>query len=388
MTATLRHSPCGRLVPIENGGMAFVPDPLPRSLNLSPSLINLLDQASRAVATLSGVGETVPNPNLLIQPFMRREAVLSSRIEGTQASLSDLFRFEASDHHRHPEDVREVSNYVRALQEGLRLLEDLPISGRLANQLHSILMHGVRGGEKRPGQIRTRQVWIGAPGTPVAEARFVPPLAQLVPDALADLERFANEEMHLPPLAQCALLHYQFEAIHPYLDGNGRVGRLLIVLFLCAKQVLPTPLLYLSAYFEADRQEYYDQLSHVSATGDWEEWLNYFLKGVFQQARDALLRIRQLRALHENYRGKLQANRESVNALRLADELFIMPYTTTPRSARMLGLSAAGARRILERLVAQGILAPVEGSWPRLYFAEELLDIIEAESAGEPKTSP
>ncbi len=184
-----------------------------------------------------------------------------------------------------------------------------------------------------------------------------------------------------PPLVQCALLHYQFEAIHPFLDGNGRVGRLLIVLFLCAKGLLRTPLLYLSAYFERDRQEYYDQLLRVSTAGDWNTWLDYFLRGVKEQALDALSRTRQMRALQDRYRSLLQANRESGNALRLVDELLAMPYMTARRAADLLTVSVAGARGILDRLVAQGILKLIQGSWPRLYVARELLDVIQADHA-------
>ena len=383
LVAQLQGSPCGRLVPIGDGHSAFVPDPLPRTLDLGLPLISRLDEASRAVATLSGVGETIPNPNLLISPFMRREAVLSSRIEGTEASLSDLFRYEASDERRPRGDVAEVYNYVRALQHGLRLLDELPICLRLMNQVHSVLMQGVRGEDKRPGELRPRQVWIGAPGTPIEQARFIPPPAQMVRDSIEDLERFANEQSDLPPLVQCALVHYQFEAIHPYLDGNGRVGRLLIVLLLCSKGVLRTPLLYLSSYFEANRQEYYDQLLRVSATGDWAAWLEYFLKGVTEQSLDALFRTRQLRALQDKYRDLLQTRRESSNALRLVDELFALPHMTVPRASRLLGVSAAGARRILDRLGEAGIIQAQREYWPHLYVARELVDVLQAQHSDE-----
>ena len=377
MISQLASSPCGRLVPIGNGNKAFVPDPLPRSRDLPLPLISRLDEASRAVATLAGVGETIPNPHLLIGPLMRREAVLSSRIEGTQASLSDLFRFEASGLQRHKGDEGEVFNYVRALEEGIGLLDRLPISLRLINRLHSVLLEGVRGEDKQPGQLRTRQVFIGAPGTPIEDARFVPPPAHLIGDAIADWERFANEQMDLPPLVQCALLHYQFEAIHPYLDGNGRLGRLLVVLFLLATGVLTTPLLYLSAYFEEDRQEYYDQLLRVSTTGDWNTWLHYFLTGVREQAKDTLARTRQMRELQDRYRVVLQESRESSNAFRLVEELFAMPFMTAPRASRALGITIAGARRILDRLASRGLVELSPGSWPRLYVANELLELLE-----------
>lgn len=366
-------------MPIGDALKAFVPDPIPREVNIDSGLIYRLDEASRAVATLAGAGETIPNPHLLIRPFMRREAVLSSRIEGTQASLSDLFMFEASGVQR--KDVVEVVNYIRALETGLELLDELPISLRLVNQLHDRLLSGVRGRGKQPGVLRNEQVWIGSEGTSIGEARFVPPPPSYVRDLMLDWEHFVNETGNLPPLIQCALMHYQFEAIHPYLDGNGRVGRLLIVLFLCAKQVLSTPLLYLSVYFESNRDQYYEQLLNVSATGNWGPWLDYFLRGVTEQSTDALRRVRRLRELQERYRQMLQVKRGSGNTLRLAEELFASPYLTTPKAADTLGITQAGARRILERLVNHGVLQEVEGTWPRLFFAEEIMDAIHTREA-------
>jgi Fic family protein len=338
-----------------------------------------LDEASRAVATLAGVGETIPNPHLLVRPFMRREAVLSSRIEGTQASLSDLYLYEASKQVRG--DVLEVRNYVSALDEGIELLEKLPISLRLINRLHASLLTGVRGQQRRPGEIRDMQVWIGAAGTPVEEARFVPPPPSHVLDAMTDWERFANEDLQMPPLVQCALLHYQFEAIHPYFDGNGRIGRLLIVLFLCARGVLSVPLLYLSAYFERDRQAYYDQLLDVSATGDWSAWLRYFLEGVIEQAHDSLTRTRQIRDLYDTYRDVLLKKRITGNATGLVDLLFVQPYMTAPFAAAALNITNAGARKILERLVEVELIDLIPDTWPRLFVAQELVEIIAAPEA-------
>lgn len=379
----LKDSPCGRLVPTEQGQWAFVPDPLPRHVDLSSSLIYLLDEASRAVATLAGVGETLPNPHLLIRPFLRREAVLSSKIEGTQASISELFMFEASGARRDLRDAREVANYVHALELGLELLNELPLCIRLINRVHQRLLLGVRGQEAVPGELRTGQVWIAPLGTPIHEARFIPPPANLVPDLLADWERYVNEDLRIPPLVQCALMHYQFEAIHPYFDGNGRIGRLLIILFLCTKQVLPTPLLYLSAYFERNRDAYYDRLYDVSSTGNWQAWLEFFLEGVAQQARDAVVRSRRVRELQQRYRDLLQERHESGNAFSLLDELFANPFMTAPRASAVLGLTPAGARRVLERLAQTGIVEYVSGAWPRLYVARELLQAIENPEAAQ-----
>ncbi|MBI2887151.1 MAG: Fic family protein [Chloroflexi bacterium] len=374
----LSNSPIGYLVQVEEGQSAFVPYDLPRQVVLSPALIHVLSQADLAVGTLAGVGETLPNPHLLIAPFLRREAVLSSKIEGTQASISDLFRFEASDKGGATGDVREVANYVRALEEGQRLLEELPMCVRLANRVHERLLEGVRGKDARPGEPRPRQVWIGAPGTPIHEARFIPPPARFVPELLADWERFVNEDFEMPSLVQCALMHYQLEAIHPYIDGNGRIGRLMIILLLCAKRVLLTPLLYLSAYFERNQEAYYDHLLDVSATGNWEPWLRFFLEGVNQEARDALIRSRKVRTLYEWQRHSLQDKRESSNALRLLERLFNNPYITAPAAVAFLGVTHPGAMRILERLVEAKTIEQVGDFWPRLFVDRELLEVLEA----------
>lgn len=379
MTAFLENSPVGQLVPVGDGQRALVPDPLPRSIEMDSSLVYRLDEASRAVATLAGAGETIPNPHLLTQPFVRREAVLSSRIEGTQASLSDLYLYEASRKARM--DVLEVHNYVRALEEGIELLDKLPICLRLINSLHATLLSGVRGERERPGELRTEQVWIGRQGTPLEEARFVPPPPSHLNDALDHWERFANENLQMPPLVQCALLHYQFEAIHPYRDGNGRIGRLLIVLFLCARKILPVPLLYLSAYFERDRERYYDELLNVSATGDWDAWLHYFLDGVIQQSSDSLRRARQVRELHEEYRSQVLDRRGSANSLKLVDLMFTRPYITAPTASAELGITHAGARRILDRFVEMGLLHLIPNTWPRVYAALDLVRLIDAPEA-------
>ena len=371
----LSASPIGRMVAIENGVETYVPNPLPRSLDINGPLLKRLDEASRSVSVLAGVGETIPNPNLLIRPFMRREAVLSSSIEGTQASISDLFIYEASGIRRR--DVVEVSNYTRALDLGLDLLNTLPISLRLVNRVHESLLTGVRGNEKRPGELRNAQVWIGHQGADIRDARFVPPPPHMLSELLLDWERFVNEESDLPPLVQCALMHYQFEALHPYLDGNGRVGRLLIILFLCAKRVLSEPLLYLSAYFEKDKNQYYDQLLGLSQTGEWNVWLDYFLKGVAEQSQDALDRVRRIRQLQDRYRLDFQDRRASANTLRLVDQLFASPYVTGPWAAKVLNVSQTGARRIVDSLVSYGVLEEVEGMWPRVYVARELLEAIE-----------
>ena len=375
----LSSSPCGRIVRGREGYDTFLPNGLPRQVDLNSGLIFLLDEASRAVAMLAGLGETIPNARLLINPFLRREAVSSSRLEGTVSSISDVLRFEAFEE-RDPartSDVREVVNYIWALEDGLKALETLPLSMRLVNGVHQRLLTGVRGQEKRPGQIRDRQVWIASPGSPIQDARFVPPGAEFVPDLMSDWESFVNEDLEMPPLVQCALMHYQFEAIHPYEDGNGRIGRLLIILFLCAKEVLPTPLLYLSAYFDRNRTQYNDHLFNISLSGRWDSWLEFFFRGVAQEAKDALARSRRLRGLQETYRDRLQKSRQSGNTLRLLDELFVNPIMTAPRAARLLAVTPEGARIILERLVGAGILSVDKNHWPHFYTAREILEVVE-----------
>lgn len=354
-----------------DGAQAFVPAPLPDSLPLPPEIILALDRASRAVATLDGIGETLDNPRLLFRPFMRREAVLSSQIEGTQASLTDLYEYEVAGRSRTP-DAREVANYVVALEHGLRRLADLPICVRLVHEMHAELMRGVRGDNETIGDFRDRQVWIGAEGTPISDARFVPPPHAQVPDAMSEWEKWVNRESLLPPLIRAAMLHYQFETIHPYRDGNGRLGRLLIVLFLVSSGVLKTPLLYVSSFLERNRSAYYDHLLTLSQQGDWTPWLAFILRGVEEQARDAIARSRHLRDIQDRYR-RLPV---SPKARELAEYLFTSPMVTRPRVQSVLDLSARGAGLVVDQLIAQGVLVEVGQSRPALFMSSEIMDAI------------
>ncbi len=376
-------TPTGTYVPI-SGGYAFVPVPLPRRINLDASVVYLLDQATHRVGTLSAVGETLPDPYVLVRPFMSREAVLSSRIEGTQTLVADLLLYEGSGQRSdRTGDAAEVANYTRALDHGIAALERLPLSVRLFNEIHAILMDGVRGDEKRPGELRATQVVVGRPGSTVRDASFVPPPPHLVRDLLGDLEAFANADLKIPPLITSAMLHYQFETIHPYLDGNGRIGRLLIILYLCQKQVLPVPLLYLSAYFERNRAAYYRQLRALHETGDWDRWLTFFLTGVEEEARDAVLRSRTLLRLQRTYRDRLLRRRTSANALSLVDRLFSTPYVTRALVARTLGVSQAGAKGVIDRLCDAAVLERVPNHYPALFVARELVEAIQAPVAAE-----
>ena len=279
------------------GYTAYVPAPLPPPVEWTPSLVRVLSDADRLIGRLAGEGRRLPNPHLLIRPFIRREAVLSSRIEGTQATLGEILAAEVGAAvERSPADLREVANYVVALEHGAKRLGTLPLSLRLTRELHANLMTGVRGDRARPGEFRTVQNWIGTPGCTLTNATYVPPPPGEIMSCLGDWEKFVHDRS-LPVLVQAGILHSQFEAIHPFLDGNGRVGRLLIILFLIEREVLPSPLLYLSAFFEATRHEYYERLLGVAERGEWEQWLIYFLHGVARQSKDVLKRAERITTL-------------------------------------------------------------------------------------------
>jgi len=371
----------GQIVKSPQGYSAFVPHPLPPKLDYSSELVGALSEADRSLATLEGVGRRLPNPHLLVNPYMRREAVLSSRIEGTQASLSDLFLFEAEPQGETKRaDTREVYNYVRALSHGWKRLSSLPLSLRLVRELHLELMRGVRGHETR-GEFRKRQNWVGPPGCSLADATFVPPPPPEMTAALSEWEKFLHtKDASLPPLLQCGMLHYQFEAIHPFADGNGRVGRLLIILFLCERGLLTQPLLYLSAYLERNRAEYYDRLQGVDRRGEWEEWLRFFLRGVAVQSQDAVTTAERLLGLHKEYRDRLQRRRVTAPTLALVDEIFANPYVTIPRARDRLKVSYPTAQAAVKRLVDAGMLKEVTAKRRnRLYCAVQLLRLAQGE---------
>lgn len=372
----------GRIILVPGGYWAFVPKPLPPTITWTTELIAALSEADRAVGELAGLGRMLPNPHLLIRPFLRREAVLSSRIEGTRASLADVYAYEAVQmrlwENVDADDVREVINYVRALEYGLSRLEELPVSLRLIRELHAVLMKGVRGGSRAPGEFRRTQNWIGPPGCTVQEAVFVPPPVSELPAALDSFERFLHEETSLPPLIRAAMAHYQFEAIHPFLDGNGRLGRMLIVLLLCAWGVLPQPLLYVSAYFEANREVYYDCLQAVSTRGDWERWFVFFLKGIETQARDAVQRARKLQDLQKDYRERLERLRLPATALRVVDFLFERPLLNVSQVARHLGVTYQTANNHVKLLEKEGILQRAgQRRRNQLFVAAEVLAVID-----------
>ena len=373
----------GRVIKTPQGYWAFIPNPLPPPIELSWELVRENSAADRALGEPAGVARTLPNPHLLISPFIRREAVLSSRIEGTQASLSDLLFFEASgETEPQPPDVREVFNYVKALEYGLKRLTELPVSLRLIREMHQLLLEGVRGEQMEPGDFRQKQNWIGPPGSRLEEAIFVPPPLPEMTEALDHLEKYLHNPSALPPLMRLAFVHYQFEAIHPFLDGNGRIGRLLLTLLLCAEGLLPQPLLYLSAYFEQNRQQYYDLLLAVTQRGAWKEWLSFFLGGVAEQAQDAIRRSKRLMDLWRQYRQRLQSARTSALSLRLVDELFSYPAITIPQAAKRLQVTYGSAKLNIEKLARYGILRQATmRRRNRVFIAPEIVQIIEAPKA-------
>lgn len=382
----------GRLVRCPGHYSSYIPNPLPPEFAWTPRLVHALSHADHLIGRLAGEGGRLPNPHLLLRPFLRREAVLSSRIEGTQATLGELLEAEAGvSVERSPDDLREVGNYVVALEYGIKRLGKLPLSLRLILELHERLMRGVRGERATPGEFRRSQNWIGASGCTLSQASYVPPPPDALMDCLGPWEKFLHER-GTPPLVQVALAHYQFEAIHPFLDGNGRVGRLLITLFLIERNILPTPLLYLSAFFEATRRDYYALLNGVSARGEWEEWLIYFLNGVARQSEDALSRAERINKYLESWRieanlaspgprGKhkvKEGGRPSQVPVRLVDMLAANPFITIKRAAEQLGVAFTTAQRGIEKLEKIGIVSRTStNKRDRVYCAKAIFDILE-----------
>jgi len=363
------------------GYLAFVPSPLPPKVEWDNDLVMALSRADTALSELSGLGSQLPNPHLLISPYLRQEAVLSSRIEGTQASLSELLIDELRPESSNRGDVLEVRNYVRAMEYGMARLAEFPLSLRLVREIHEVLLEGVRGEYATPGEFRTSQNWIGRPGSTIETADYVPPPPEQMLEALGKWELFIHERETLPVLVQCALMHEQFEAIHPFLDGNGRVGRLLITLFLCERGRLSQPLLYLSAYFESSRSQYYDALQAVRTDGEWHSWLLYFLSGVDQVAHWAAEQAHALVSVREQFRAQLGDRARDVALL---DQLFRQPYVTAATAAELLGVTDPTARSVVGRLEEAGLLREITGgSWGRVYEARPILEVLERPLPGK-----
>lgn len=367
------------------GYYAFYPNPLPPELNLDWDLMRLHSEADQAMGELSGAGQLLPNPHLLIRPYLRREAILSSRIEDTHADMGQLALFEEeNDEGDVMPDVREVSNYVHALDYGLRRVKELPISTRLIKELHGILLKNVRGGEstKTPGEYRRSQNWIGPKGCTLKEATFIPPPHDALNDCLNAWENYIHGDFPEPALIKAALIHYQFECIHPFLDGNGRVGRLLITLFLCEQGCLSQPLLYLSGFFDETRDDYYRLLLGVSQKGAWREWLEYFLRGIRLQAKRALLDTQHVLSLYEDCRKRLkQGKRVPDEAARILDHVFANPFISTARYAKRMEIGYHRASRGVDFWVEADLLKEVTGQRRnRIYVAEDLLQLMSTPS--------
>lgn len=348
------------------GYRAFIPSALPPNpaVKIAGELQLLLSQADRALGRLDGSVQTLPNPDLFIFMYVRKEAVLSSQIEGTQSSLQDLLAAEAhilsADR---PRDVDEVVNYVRAMNYGLSRLAELPVSVRLIREIHAELLEGVRGSQLTPGELRTTQNWIGPGGCTLNEATFVPPPPHEVPQALSDLERFLHNDTQLPLLIKIGMAHAQFETIHPFLDGNGRVGRLLIAFLLCEQQVLLKPVLYLSYYFKRYRQQYYEQLQSVRDTGDWEQWLAFFLRGVIEVSQQATDTARRVLYLREEHRRRITEDlgRSAGNGHRVLEYLYEHPIVSVNEVQELIGTSYPAANDLVGRLVDGDILHEFTG---------------------------
>ena len=375
-----RSPKVGRAIRTRTGYWAFVPAPLPPVIDWSMPLVSALSDADRDLSRLTSLAGNFPFPRLLTQPFMRREAVLSSRIEGTRASLTDLYHYESAQlSFLEPgDDVREVHNYVRALDYGLERLRTLPVSLRLIQEIHARLMEGVRGGNLTPGKFRRTQNWIGPAGSTLETAAYVPPPVNEMQNALSDLEKFIHADSELPALARAGMIHYQFEAIHPFLDGNGRMGRLIIILLFHEWEILSQPLLNLSAYFEQHRQEYYDHLLAVSQRGQWEEWLRFFLRGVSAQARDSVLRMTRLQGLRTKYEELVQADRNSVRMAAVIDFIFSRPILTLRQMETALDIPYVAAKRYVGKLVDAGVLRETTGfARNRVFQAGEIFKALE-----------
>lgn len=371
------------------GYLCFAPSPLPPepALVLGDKLMRLLSAADQSLGRLSGATSILPNPDLFVGMYVKQEAVLSSEIEGTQASLLDVLKFEAGDEGRTGglSDVKEVVNYVDAMNHGLARLSALPLSLRLITEIHERLLQGVRGNEKQPGRFRMRQNWIGPGGSTIDTATFVPPAPETLPDLLGAFEKFLHDT-RFPSLIQAGLAHAQFETIHPFEDGNGRIGRLLITFLLCEQRVLERPLLYLSVYLKQHRAEYYDRLQAVRTDGAWEPWLEFFLRGVQQVADDAHRTAQKILALREDMRSLLATARRSSALGRAIDILFKQPIVTVQTLAKALDVTDAGANNFAAELVKLKVLEEITGQKRNRRFAfSAYLDLFVTPTLPEPR---
>ena len=361
---SINQGRAGNYVRQIGGYKAFVPQPLPPDppIQLDKEMLQLLSQADRELGRLDGASEILPNVDLFVAMYVNKEAVLSSQIEGTQASLIDVLAFEANAAiPDNPQDIEEVINYIAALNYGLQRLNTLPLSLRLIREIHGLLMQGVRGADRNPGEFRTSQNWIGHHGGTIQTARFIPPSPADMNGALSKLETFIHAEKAMPVLLKVGLVHAQFETIHPFLDGNGRIGRLLITFILCHEDILRKPLLYLSHFFKVNRAQYYEYLQRIRDEGDWEGWLKFFLRGVYEVAQEATATARNIVQLRENHRNIIATHLSRLSGTsQLLEHLYQRPVITINSAAKVTGLSYANANRLVDRFLQHGLLRQMD----------------------------
>jgi Fic family protein len=373
----IQKSKAGRVIKSLKGYNAFIPNALPPNIEWNNQLVGALSRADFVLGKLAREGSKLPNPHLLMRPFITREAVLSSRIEGTHATIGEVLAHNAGiDIKQNIDDLQEVQNYIIALDFSLKRLDEFPLSLRLIKEIHEQLMQGVRGAHATPGEFRKSQNWIGSPGCTLNTAKFVPVPPNQLMDCLGQFENFLYDRQ-LPPLIHIALCHYQFEAIHPFLDGNGRIGRLLIILLLIEQKILPSPLLYLSAFFEATRDEYYRQLFSVSSNGTWQDWLIYFLNGVTVQSEDVLSRAERINDLLNKWKLRVASSSSHI-PVDIVEYFAINPYLTIKQIATDLGVAYSTAERAIRKLTAENIIQQVGGNKrDKVYCATEILSVLE-----------
>ncbi len=376
----------GQYIQQPTGYKSFIPANLPPkpAIRMDGELMRLLSDADRALGRLDGVATILPNPDLFVAMYVRHEAVLSSQIEGTQSTLEDLLEYEAA--HKAPpaapRDIEEVVNYVGAMNHGLARLPELPLSLRLLREIHKRLLQGVRGGERSPGEFRTSQNWVGPPGCTLQTAQYVPPPPHEMKEALHNLEAFLHDRTSLPVLVHCGIAHAQFETIHPFLDGNGRVGRLLITLLLCERHVLQRPLLYLSYYLKAHRAQYYDRLMAIRYDGDWEGWLKFFLQGVYEVSQAATEVSRAINTLREQHRETVaQKTPNAASGQKLLDHLFRQPLISVRDTEQIVDCSYATANTLVRHFEDIGILKEMTGQQRnRVYRYDSYLDLFKRQA--------
>ena len=360
--------------------LSFVPNPLPPvpPIEIDSKMIGLLVAANRELSALESISGKIPNIDLFVSMYVRKEALMSSQIEGTQATLEDVLDPGLSANINR--DVSDVVNYIRATEFALQSMKTLPLSNRLLRETHAILMEGVRGQEKNPGEFRRSQNWIGGQGSTLKNARYIPPHPVDMTEALSDLEKYMHSEDSLDVLIQTALIHYQFETIHPFLDGNGRIGRLLITLFLMEKQILSSPSLYISYFLKKNRIEYYDRMSEVRAKGDYEQWVCFFLEALYECAADSIQTINRLSELHKTNESRIESlGRSAKNVLRIFTYIEKNPIINITMTAQELNLSFNTASAGITKLIDLKILVSSDKSERnRTFYYKDYLDILKS----------